>query len=124
MFKAMVKGSYKLLDTESLCKRVILNHSEIMPNFSKLCKIALCLCITSVECEISFSTQNRIKNKFRCSLKPEQLDILMRISLIGPSVENYNVVPAIQLWKQKTRRTSRLMQPYQPRRAKQPRLVE
>jgi hypothetical protein len=48
-------------------------HSELVPNFSKLCCIALCISVTSVECERVFSCQNRFKSKFRASLSPEKL---------------------------------------------------
>ena len=75
------------------------------------------MCVTSVECERGFSLQNRIKNKFRCSLKPESVDKLMKICQLGPSVESFTGMPAaIHLWlKQKARRKKRLVQPFKPR---------
>ena len=112
IMKALILGTYKTLNTELLCRRIITLHNMEIPNCVKLCKISLCLCITSVECERTFSTQNRLKNKFRCSLKNDSLDVLMRVSLIGPSVENYNPVPSIIDWNQTKRRIGRLVQPY------------
>ena len=41
--REMINGSYKGLSTEDLCKRVITLHQEILPEFSKLRRIALCL---------------------------------------------------------------------------------
>lgn len=74
--KEMFNGAYKNLKLEHVCKRVISLHSD-MTEFSKLCKIALCIAVTSVECERSFSTQNCLKNKYRSSIKSENLDILI-----------------------------------------------
>ena len=40
-------------------------YGSVCPNMAKIGAIALCMQVTSVECERSFSTQNRIKSKFR-----------------------------------------------------------
>ena len=71
--KGMISGSYKGFSVSKFCKKVLRLHQEI-PEFRKLCKIALCFAITSVECERSFSTQNRLKSKYRSSLKNENLE--------------------------------------------------
>lgn len=63
--KGMINGAHSKLNTDMLCKRIILLHSDIMPNCAVLPKIALCIVFTSVECERSFSTQNRLKTRFR-----------------------------------------------------------
>ena len=47
----MIKGTYSNLSTDKLCKRNILLHNEIMPHCAKLSAIALCMQLTSVECE-------------------------------------------------------------------------
>ena len=48
--------------------------TDFMPNVSKLATIAVCLQPTSVECERSFSTQTRLKSKFRVSLATDTLN--------------------------------------------------
>ena len=58
--RGMIQGSYKGLATEALCRRVITLHQQMVPEFSTLCRIALCIAVTSVECERSFSTQKKI----------------------------------------------------------------
>lgn len=65
MLKGMILGSYKDLSMEKLCKKVITLHGTLFPNFMVLCKVDLCMTVTSVECESTFSTQNRLKNKHR-----------------------------------------------------------
>lgn len=117
--RGMISGSYKGLSTEELCKRVITLHQEILPEFSKLCRIALCIVVTSVECERSFSTQNKIKNKFRSSLKTENLNYLINIHMSSEELETYDPEKAVKLWKiKKKRRKGRLFQPYKARAMK------
>jgi len=59
--------------------------------------------VTSVECERSFSTQNRLKNKYRSSLKSENLDILISVTMSGVSVATFDPRIAIKLWLSKKR---------------------
>ena len=54
---------------------------------TKLSQIALSFCLTGVVCERSFSVQNRLKSKFRCSLKEEKLDCLMFMKIEGLEME-------------------------------------
>ena len=61
----MRKGTYRGLSLYALSQRIILKHMTQFPNLAKLATIALCTQVTSVECERSFRTQNRIKSKFR-----------------------------------------------------------
>ncbi|XP_046561754.1 zinc finger protein 862-like [Haliotis rubra] len=113
--KGMINGTYSKLLPEQLCKRVILLHKDSMPNCAKLASIALCMQLTSVECERSFSTQNRLKNKFRASLGSEKLDLLLKLSMLGPSLQSFDSRPAIKHWLRKRRRKGRLFCDYQPR---------
>ena len=61
----MIKGSYRNLSLQEFCLRLLLKHEISFPNMAKLRTIALYMQVTSVECERSFSTRNRIKCKFR-----------------------------------------------------------
>ena len=72
-----------------------------MPNCAKLAEIALCMQSTSVECERSFSTYNRLKTKHRASIKSEKLNTLMSICMLGQSVTEYDPSPAIVHWLRK-----------------------
>ena len=121
--KGMVKGAYSNLDSNQLCKRLILMHKDVMPNMSILASIGLCMQLTSVECERGFSVQNKIKSKFRASPKAETMDTLMKINMVGPDLETYNPDPAITHWmKKKKRRKKRLFAEYKPREAKRQKL--
>lgn len=121
ILKGMISGSYKQLNTQTLCSRVIQLHNNMMPELAKLCTIALCISVTSVECERSFSAQNRIKSKYRCSLKTENLNSLLNIQMNSITLSDYNPVTAVKLWiTKKKRRIGRLCQPYKPR-VKRPR---
>ena len=93
----MINGSYRGLSTESLCSRALTLHQELSPEFSKRCRIAICIAVTSVQCERSFSTQNKIKNKFRSSLKTENLNCLINIHMISEELKKYNTAKAVEL---------------------------
>lgn len=117
--RGMISGSYKNLSTQNLCSRVILLHGDMMPELAKLCTIALCISVTSVECERSFSAQNRIKSKYRCSLKTENLSNLLNIQMNSATLTDYDPRKAVKLWMaKKKRRLGRLCQPYKARAKK------
>jgi hypothetical protein len=64
--KAMVTGCYKSLSLKAFCRKIIQSSlSTSYPNFAKLAEIGLCMEVTSVECERTFSAQNRLKSKYR-----------------------------------------------------------
>ena len=121
--KGMINGAYSKCDTYQLCRRLILLHKDILPAFSKLAMIALCLNLTSVECERNFSTQNRLKCKYRASLKEIQLNIMMKISMLGPVSTSFNPYQSICLWMTKKKQLrGRLYAQYKPRPSKIPKL--
>ena len=70
------------------------------------------------------SSQNRLKNKFRASIGADKLELLLKITMLGPdSNENIyeNVIDtAIVNWlSSKKRRKGRLFEEYRPRPKKQ-----
>ncbi|XP_053506635.1 zinc finger protein 862-like isoform X2 [Ictalurus furcatus] len=64
-------------------------------NILGLVQITLMLPISATQCERGISTQNRIKNSTRSSLWVSTTEDLMRISLEGPSVEEFDPTPAV-----------------------------
>ncbi|KAH3747447.1 hypothetical protein DPMN_181874 [Dreissena polymorpha] len=107
--EGMIKGAYSGYSTKKLCKKIILHHRALLPNLSLLVSIAVVMCVSSVECERSFSVQNRLKVKYRSSLKPEKLDILLKIKMLGPDIQHFDPVPAVTRWR-------RVKEDYKPRK--------
>ena len=58
----------------------------LFPCFSMLASKILLMPIGTAEVERSFSTMNRILRSERCRLLPENVDILMKISIEGPGI--------------------------------------
>lgn len=113
--KYLMKGSYKNYNFKKFCKKVLKTHTNDFPEISRLCKIALCVPVTSVACERGFSLQNKIKVKARTSLNPESLETLMKLA-VGPTIEEFPYERAIHHWNnEKKRRLARLYQPMKPK---------
>ena len=98
MLKGIILGSYKNVCVEKLCKKATTLHGSLFPNSMMLCKVVLCMTLTGVECERTFSTQNRLKSKHRASTLSVSVDILMKISICDPSLKDLNPIKTVQLW--------------------------
>ena len=92
-------------------------HADLT-EFVVLCKLALWSSVTSEECERSFSTQNRLKNKYRGSIKSKYLDTLISIAMSKHDISTFNTRKAAQLWISKKKRKARFCQTYKPRAKK------
>ncbi|MCO5595873.1 hypothetical protein L7F22_049924 [Adiantum nelumboides] len=64
-----------------------------------LAQIALVQCCSTAICKRGFSVQNVIKNKLRNLLTTKSMRTLMRISLEGPPLDEFNFDEAIALWR-------------------------
>ncbi len=67
--------------------------------YPKLVAIALTVPMSSVACERAFSTQNRIKTKFRSRLSANNLQNLMTIATARISIEAFDFGKAIDIWQ-------------------------
>ena len=67
----------------------------------------LALPISAAQCESGFSAQNRIKSFKRSSLAVSTTEGLMRITLEGPSLEDYDPSPAVDRWMNSAKRARR-----------------
>ena len=115
--EGMIEGAYREYSTQKLCRKIIKNHKSTLPNFAILASVALVMTVSSVECERTFSAQNRLKVKYRSSMKSETLDVLMKIAMLGPDVEDFDCSKAIGQWlREKKRRKKRLCDEYRPRK--------
>ena len=79
----------------------ILIKAGDLPNMTALLKCCIVIPMTSVQCERGFSTQNRIKSKYRTSMKESTLVDLMRISEDGPELRNFDFNRALAIWKER-----------------------
>ncbi|KAK0137821.1 Zinc finger protein 862 [Merluccius polli] len=76
----------------------------LYPNLCKLAAIALTVPLSSVNCERDFSTMNRVKTDLRNRLQGEHLEACMRISISGPSVQEFPYEEALKIFFRKPRK--------------------
>ena len=72
---------------------------SLYPNLSKLASIAAIIPVSTAECERSFSAMKRIKTALRNRLKTTTLDCLMRVSIEGPFLSEFNFERAADIWQ-------------------------
>ena len=72
--------------------------SHIYPQLRKQAAIALILPVSTAECERAFSTMKRVKTALRNRLITANLDHLMRISINGPTIQNFDFLKAATSW--------------------------
>ncbi|XP_041365566.1 zinc finger protein 862-like [Gigantopelta aegis] len=82
------------------------NHRQATPTdllkdaaLVNLINISCVLPVSSVECERGFSRQNLIKTRLRTAMTLETLDCLMRISIEGDDIEQFDPAPVLSRWK-------------------------
>ena len=87
--------------SSSLAKQMLSSEHMLreFPNMTKLMAISMVLPVSSVECERGFSKQNVIKTRLRCRLTIERLEQLMRVSLNGPRLEEFDPLPIYRMWR-------------------------
>ena len=79
----------------------------MFPQLTKLASIAAILPVSTAECERAFSAMKRIKTKLRNQMKTSTLDCLMRISIEGPEIGDFNFEKAADFWgRMRNRRLS------------------
>ncbi|XP_030219014.1 zinc finger protein 862 [Gadus morhua] len=76
-------------------------------NILHLVKIMLVLPISSAVCERGFSSVNRIKSDVRSSLHTETVEDLIRISVEGPQLEDYDARQDVKQWFSQGKRSRR-----------------
>ncbi|XP_071116792.1 zinc finger protein 862-like [Haliotis cracherodii] len=100
IFRPLVYNNYRQLTYgQMLVTAYASKLTEQFPNVVKLMEIGRILPVSSVECERGFSKQNLIKTRLRCSLTTETLDRLMRISICGPRLKDFDPRPTLRRWK-------------------------
>jgi hAT family C-terminal dimerisation region len=88
----------KMNTVDLIVTRIIEDHSDDVPSYLVVCKLMLCIPVTSVECERAFSLQNRLKTKLRNRLGEDRVNVLMKLSM-GPPIELFDFPTAVRYWK-------------------------
>ncbi|XP_056107720.1 zinc finger protein 862-like [Rhinichthys klamathensis goyatoka] len=76
-------------------------------NILHLVHIMLVLPVSSSVCERGFSAQKRIKSDVRGSLHVDTVEDLIRISMEGPSLQEFDAKEAVQTWISQGKRSRR-----------------
>ncbi len=74
-YKRLVLGNFKNHSLKEVMLTVGNKYLDMLPNVYALLKCCAVIPMTSVQCERGFSTQNRLKSKFRSSMKSQHLMI-------------------------------------------------
>lgn len=83
-------------------------YHEKFPNLCHLIEIIHVFRVSNAKVERGFSTMRRIKTDWRSRLAEETLDHLMRISIDGVPLSEFNPIPVVQQFFSKPRRTDTL----------------
>ena len=84
---------------------LLLSHyQEKFPNLAPLMNILLVIPVSNAKVERGFSAMHRIKSEWWSSLGEETLDALMRISINGPPLAQFDPKPAVQKFFSNPRR--------------------
>ena len=104
LMKQLVSKNYPSMEMRPVWELLYKKYRETFPNLFKLVSAAFAIPITSADCERGFSTQNRIKCAYRSSLSAKRLDVLMRISIQGPPIDQFDFGKALSLWRKSNHR--------------------
>ena len=90
--KRLLGSNFKKKSMREMLKHFVTDESLqlLYPNLTKIATIAAVIPVSTAECERSFSAIKRIKSVLRNRLKTTTLDCLMRISIEGPSITDFN----------------------------------
>ncbi|XP_050391917.1 uncharacterized protein LOC126810731 [Patella vulgata] len=78
--------------------------SKQFPNMTRLMEIGLVIPSSSAVFQQGFTRQNVIKTKLRSCMTLKTLDELMRISMEGPTLQNFDPTSVLLKWKSKRNR--------------------
>ena len=73
-------------------------YQTLYPILSKFAQIALALPVSKADSERGFSCMNRVKTELRNRLTVSSLDRLLRISIEGPDISQFDFFSAVTKW--------------------------
>ena len=71
---------------------------DIYPQLACLASLCLTIPLSTADCERAFSSMKRVKTPLRNRLKISTLDSLLRISIEGPDLEDFNFDQVLSTW--------------------------
>jgi hypothetical protein len=72
--------------------------SDLNPNFVIVMALYTVLTMASADCERGFSTMKRVKTALRSRMGQDMLEQIMFIAINGPSLKNFDPLPAVRLF--------------------------
>ena len=100
-FKHLLSDKYRQESMQFVLKQLATSGCTVAamyPCLSQLASIALVLPISTAECERCFSAMKRVKTELRNRLTTSSLDQLLRISICGPDLKDYDFDQAVDEW--------------------------
>ena len=70
----------------------------VYPQLSCIACLGLCIPFSTADCERAFSAMKRVKTPLRNRLKTSTLDCLLRISIEGPNLNDFDFDLAVKKW--------------------------
>lgn len=109
-FKFLMFDTYCQSHMKEVLKLIVADRttSHLYPQLRKLAAIALVLPVSTAECKRAFSTMNRVKTDLRNRLNTRNLDHLIRISINGPCLDDYDFNKTATSWGNKRQRRIKL----------------
>ena len=99
-FKQLLTEGLKQLSIREVLKTIIKDQllKTVLPQTVCLANISFTVPVSTADCEQGFSAVKHIKTVLRNRLKTQMLDCLMRISVEGPELENFDFENAATVW--------------------------
>lgn len=77
------------------------------PDILDLVDLVLCMPASTADCERGFNVMKMVKTDWRSSLKCETLSDLLMVHLSSPSIKDFDLSPAVNLWHASSLRSRR-----------------
>ena len=98
-FSVMLADHYTRVKTEEVLHDLASEKlKDIYPQLACLASLCLTIPLSTADCERAFSSMKRVKTPLRNRLKTSTLDSLLRISIEGPDLEDFNFDQALSTW--------------------------
>ena len=100
-FSVMLVDHYSKAKTREVLRDLAsdkLRPVYVYPQLAHLACISLTIPFSTADCERAFSTMKRVKTPLRNRLKTTTLDWLLRISIEGPDLNDFDFELAVNKW--------------------------